>query len=34
MGPIQKFSVKCEYEIQLQSEDEEFSALSKQYCFN
>jgi cephalosporin hydroxylase len=31
MDPIQKFSMECEQEIQLQSEDEEFTALSKQW---
>ena len=31
MDPIQKFIMECEQEIQLQSEDNEFVALSKQW---
>ena len=31
MDPIQKFLMECEQEIQFQSEDEEFVALTKQW---
>ena len=31
MDPIQRFSIECEQEIQLQAENEEFANLSKQW---
>jgi hypothetical protein len=34
MKQIQKFSMVYEHRIQLQLQDEEFTALSKKFCFN